>query len=80
MGSSLIVGAVINGWDYSDPPYASACIFFLMAHILFFVFQVLPTPTPSTLPPRPRSPAAPPAPYLWLLNVLFYVSSVWVCA
>ena len=41
VGSSFIVGAVINGWDYSDPPYASACIFFLMAQLLFFLFQLV---------------------------------------
>lgn len=41
IGSSFIVGAVINGWDYSDPPYGSAVIFFFATQLLFYLFQLV---------------------------------------
>ena len=41
IGSSFTVAAVINGWDYSEPPYASAAIFFFGTQLLFVLFQLI---------------------------------------
>jgi uncharacterized membrane protein YjfL (UPF0719 family) len=40
IGSSFIIEANINGWDYSDPPYASTVIFFFATQGLMVVFQL----------------------------------------
>jgi len=40
IGSSFIIEAVINGWNYSEPAYASAIILFLASQALLFVFQL----------------------------------------
>ena len=31
----------INGWDYSDPPYASAVIMFLASQLFLFLFLLV---------------------------------------
>jgi len=41
IGSSFIISAAINGWNISDPPYASTIIFFVASQILLFLFQLI---------------------------------------
>jgi phosphotransferase system glucose/maltose/N-acetylglucosamine-specific IIC component len=41
IGSSFIISAAINGWDISDPPYATTIIFFVTSQIFLFLFQLI---------------------------------------
>ena len=41
IGSSFIIEACVKNWDYSDPPWASSVILFLVAQALIIVFQLV---------------------------------------
>jgi len=41
IGSSFIIEACVKNWDYSDPPWASSVILFLVAQALIIIFQLL---------------------------------------
>ena len=41
IGSSFIISAAINGWDISDPPYATTIIFFVTSQIFLVLFQLI---------------------------------------
>ena len=41
IGSSFIIEACVKGWDYSDPPFGSAIILFLVTQVLIVLFQLV---------------------------------------